>query len=481
MAHSVIIGAGPAGLAAAWELSERNLPAVVFERDLAVGGLARTVEHHGYRFDIGGHRFWTRSPEIRAVWERILGSDFLERPRLSRIYYRGRFFDYPLDAAKTLRGLGAVESARIALSWGKARLFPLPEERTFEEWIVNRFGRRLYETFFQTYTEKVWGMPCSEIGADWAAQRIRDLDLRAAVTHAIGRRPGPGGVVRTLIDRFHYPRFGPGMLWERCRDVVEARGIPTILGAEVVQVEHGNGRVREVVVRHVTGGHETVPADHVVSAMPLPALVRALHPAVSERAITAATRLRYRDFVTVVLIVDRRDVFPDNWIYVHSPDVRVARIQNFKNWSPYMVPDPERTSLGLEYFVREGDEIWKAKDGELMALAARELETIGLIDPREVRDGTVVRVRQAYPVYDRHHKTAVEEIRAEIEGIEGLYVVGRNGQHRYNNQDHAMLTGMLAARNIAGESHDVWSVNSDPSYLEEPQDRLVPRSVTEAA
>ncbi len=481
MAHSVIIGAGPAGLAAAWELSERSLPAVVYERDFAVGGLARTIEHHGYRFDIGGHRFWTRSTPVRAIWERLLGADFLERPRLSRIYYRGTYFDYPLDAARTLRSLGAVESARIVLSWGRARLFPLPEERTFEEWIVNRFGRRLFETFFQTYTEKVWGMSCSEIGADWAAQRIRDLDLRAAVMNAIGRRTGPGGVVRTLIDRFHYPRLGPGMLWERCRDAVEARGIPTILGAEVARIVHEGGKVREVVVRHASGGVETVPVEHVISSMPLTALVKVLDPAPPAEAIAAAARLRYRDFLTVVLILDRRDVFPDNWIYVHAPEVRVARVQNFKNWSPDMVPDPAMTSLGLEYFVGEGDEIWSMSQEELVALGARELATIGLIDPAEVRDSTVVRVRQAYPVYDQHHRAAVAEIRAALDGIEGLYVVGRNGQHRYNNQDHSMLTGMLAARNIAGESHDIWSVNSDPTYLEGGEERLVPGPVNEAA
>lgn len=483
MTRSVIIGAGPAGLAAAWELSGRGLPAVVFERDLAVGGLARTVEHKGYRFDIGGHRFFTRSPEVREIWDKILGTEFLERPRLSRIYYRGSYFDYPLEAGPTLRALGALESARIVLSWGRARLFPLPEERTFEEWIVNRFGRRLYETFFQTYTEKVWGMPCNEIGAEWAAQRIKNLDLRSAVLHAIGRRPGGSGVVRTLIDRFHYPRLGPGMLWERCRDAVEARGIPTILGAQVSRIVHDGKRVKEVVVRHLSGGVETVPADHVISSMPLPILAQSLEPALSPEALSAAARLRYRDFLTVVLIIDRADVFPDNWIYVHSPDVRVARVQNFKNWSPDMVPDQATTSLGLEYFVREGDELWAADDDDLIALAARELEMIGLVRPEEVREGVVVRMNHAYPVYDRHHASSVEEVRVALDAIKGLHVVGRNGQHRYNNQDHSMLTGILAARNVAGENHDVWSVNSDPTYLEEgpTEDRLVPQRVTEAA
>ncbi len=469
--RTVIIGAGPAGLTAAHELAELGQEALVLEMDDQVGGIARTATYKGYRFDIGGHRFFTKVRLVQELWEKMMGDDFLTRPRLSRIFYRDHFFDYPLKPMNALLGLGPVESTRILASYVKARFFPT-EERNFEQWVSNRFGRRLFEIFFKTYTEKVWGIPCNEIGADWAAQRIKDLDLKAAVKQALlGGRHGRGAVITTLIDRFQYPRLGPGMMWERWRDRLTARGIETVLGAEVVRLRHTDGRVTEAVVRHRDGRVERVAGDHFISTMPIRDLMRGLDPPAPELVGNAAERLRYRDFLTVVLIVDEADLFPDNWIYIHSPVVKVGRVQNFKNWSPEMVPDLSQTSLGLEYFVQEGDELWTLPDEELIALGTREMVRLGLVREGTVVDGTVVRMRNAYPVYDPHYQEALATIRGFLSQLGNLHLIGRNGQHRYNNQDHSMLTGIYAARNIAGQSLDVWSVNVEEEYHEEGAER----------
>jgi protoporphyrinogen oxidase len=462
---TVVVGAGPAGLAAARELAEHGLPSVVYERDDVVGGIARTVEHRGYRFDLGGHRFFTKVEEIRRLWHETLGEEFLLRSRLSRIHYRGRFFHYPLRPLNALAGLGVVESAHVLGSYVHARMFPSRTETSFEQWVVNRFGRRLFEIFFETYTEKVWGIPCREISAEWAAQRIRNLDLLAAVKHALLGR-GDGEVVASLIDHFHYPTLGPGMMWERWRDQLADRGIPTMLGAEVVRLHHTNGRVVASDVRR-GDREERIHAAHFISTMPLRDLIRALEPAPPADVRAAAEALRYRDFLIVVLIVDGAELFPDNWIYVHSPDVRVGRIQNFKNWSPAMVPDPATTSLGLEYFVSRGDDLWSGDDDDLVRFGGEEVERIGLLDPHDVRDGVVVRVPDAYPVYDPASRAAVSEIRRYLSGFRNLYPIGRNGQHRYNNQDHSMLTGLHAARTIAGMPRPIWDVNVEPTYHEE--------------
>ncbi|HUP02228.1 MAG TPA: NAD(P)/FAD-dependent oxidoreductase [Gemmatimonadota bacterium] len=475
MERTVVIGAGPAGLTAAYELAEHGLPAIILEKDDQVGGIARTVSYRGYRFDIGGHRFFTKVPLIEKLWKEMLGEDLLLRPRLSRIYYRDRFFDYPLKPLNALRGLGALEAMRILASYARARLFPIAEERSFEHWVTNRFGRRLFEIFFRTYTEKVWGIPCSEIGAEWAAQRIKNLDLKEAVKRALlGTASGRDGVIATLIDQFRYPRLGPGMMWDRWQARLADRGIETLLGADVIQLRHVDGRVVEAVVQRRGGGRERIVGDQFISTMPLRDLVRALEPPPPESVRLAAERLRYRDFLTVVLIVDEADLFPDNWIYIHSPDVRVGRVQNFKNWSPEMVPDPTRTSLGLEYFVQEGDEMWSLPDSELIELGALEMVALGLIRAGTVLDGTVVRMRNAYPVYDPHYQETLSRIRDFASGMKNLQLVGRNGQHRYNNQDHSMLTGIYAARNIAGEDHDVWTVNVEEEYHEGRTTREVP-------
>ena len=467
MDRTVVIGAGPAGLAAAHELSILGRAATVLEQDDQVGGIARTVVYRGYRFDIGGHRFFTKLRSIQDLWEEVMGDDFLLRPRLSRIHYDDRFFHYPLKPLEALIGLGPWESFRILVSYARARTFPIDDERTFEEWVVNRFGRRLFEIFFQTYTEKVWGRPCSEIGAEWAAQRIKNLDLVAALRNALVGSRGDGEVVTTLIDRFHYPRLGPGMLWERWSDRLAARGVEIRMRSEVTRLHHSEGKVVWAEVRRPDDRTERVAGDHFISTMPVRELVRALRPLPPAWVLEAAERLAYRDFLTVVLILDQASLFPDNWIYIHSPDVRVGRIQNFKNWSPDMVPDPATTSLGLEYFVHEGDELWSLSDPDLMALAERETARLGLAGEGRVLDGTVMRVRKAYPVYDDGYREALATIRGWLAGLENLQLVGRNGQHRYNNQDHSMLTGILAARNVAGEEHDVWAVNLEAEYHEE--------------
>jgi protoporphyrinogen oxidase len=463
----VVLGAGPAGLTAAWEAARRGLEAVVFEKDELVGGISRTVEHRGFRFDIGGHRFFTKVPSVRALWHELLGDELITRDRLSRIYYGDHFFDYPLRPWSAVRGLGPIEAVRVALSYLVTRAFPYPEERTFEEWVVNRFGRRLFEIFFETYTEKVWGTPCSEISSDWAAQRIKNLDMVAAVKNALlGLGSRRGEVVTSLIERFEYPRLGPGMMWERCRDRLAEKQVSTRTGHEVVKVMHDGSRIEAVSVRG-PAGEELVGGDQFLSSIALRDLLHAMEPRPPQPILDAADRLGYRDFLTVVLIVDREDVFPDNWIYIHSPDVQVGRVQNFKNWSPEMVPDTSCTALGLEYFVQEDDELWSADDETLIALGTRECVAIGLIEASEVSGGTVVRVPKAYPVYDPGYRENLDVLRGWLDGFDNLHCIGRNGQHRYNNQDHSMLTAMLAVQNIAGESHDIWNVNVEADYHEE--------------
>jgi protoporphyrinogen oxidase len=452
-----------------------------------VGGISRTVNYQGYRFDIGGHRFFSKVSLINELWREILGEEFLLRPRISRIYYNQHFFDYPLKPMNALAGLGPLESFLIGLSYVKAKFFHIHDEKTFEQWVSNRFGYRLYNIFFKTYTEKVWGIPCSEISADWAAQRIKNLSLKQAVRNALfGAKHGiDGSTLTSLIEQFHYPRFGPGMMWERCQSLIERQGSQTVQGVKVERIQHRQGRVDCVFGRSASGEQLEYDGRHFVSTMPLRELVHALDPLPPHEVLKAAQGLRYRDYLTVVLVIDRESVFPDNWLYVHSPEVKLGRIQNYKNWSPYMVPDPSRTSLGLEYFLWDKDEEWSWPRERLIQLGVRECAHIGLIDPREVKDGTVVRMEKAYPVYDQTYQDSVATIRQYLETFSNLQTIGRNGLHRYNNQDHSMLTGVYAAGNILGERHDVWSVNTEKEYHEEERithlnagDRLVPTRVS---
>jgi protoporphyrinogen oxidase len=463
----VIIGAGPAGLTAAFELSKSRVHAVVLEADKVVGGIARTVNHNGYLFDIGGHRFFTKWTEVEQIWREILQDRFLKRPRLSRIYYRGKFFYYPLRPWNALFGLGPLESVRIIASYIHSKFSPYREEENLEQWVSNRFGRRLYQIFFKTYTEKVWGTPCTEIRAEWAAQRIKGLSLSTAIRNALFKPKRPH--VKTLIDEFQYPERGPGQMWETLTAMLQDAGCPVLMECPVVKIRHAAGRVTEVVTRG-PGGEECHPGTHFISSMPIRELVRALDPAPPKEITEAAGKLRYRDFLIVTLIVNRKDVAPDNWIYIHEAGVKVGRIQNFKNWSPAMVPDPNKTCLGMEYFVFENDELWSSSDDKLLALARRELEQLGLARADEIEGGTVVRMPKAYPMYDPGWLDQVAIIRNYLENnMANLQLVGRNGMHKYNNQDHSMMTAMCAARNIMGAHYDLWAINTEPDYQEEKQ------------
>jgi len=464
MHRVVIIGGGPAGLTAAVELCRLQLWPIVLERRELVGGLARTENYKGFHFDIGGHRFFTKVEEVENLWHEMLGDDFLRRPRLSRIYYNRRYFYYPLRPLNALTGLGVWQSALIALSYLKWQVLPYPEEETFEQWVTNRFGKRLFEIFFRTYTEKVWGIPCSELRAEWAAQRIKDLSLKSALLSMFIK---PEKTIKTLIEEFHYPRLGPGMMWSAVKKEVERRGGAVQLGSDVLRICRNGKRITSAVVSF-RGSREVVEGEDFISSMPITEFLGKLDPPPPARVLEAAQQLKYRDFLTVCLIIDQPDLFPDNWIYVHEPAVKVGRIQNFKNWSPDMVPDPSKTSLGLEYFCEEGDATWNATDEQLIETGKREVEKIGLARYSDIVDGCVVRNPKAYPVYDSTYGDCLAVVREFLEGLENFQTIGRNGLHRYNNQDHAMLTGLLAARNLAlGERNDMWSVNTDQEYHEE--------------
>ncbi len=464
----VVIGAGPAGLTAAYELQKcgRGHRPIVFEASDDVGGIARTESYKGFRFDIGGHRFFTKVKEVEALWHEVGGEDFVLRPRLSRIFYRGKYYDYPLKIFNALSNMGPVEAAKIMLSYVKWRLSPHPEEENFEQWVTNRFGRRLFEHFFKSYTEKVWGIPCTEIRADWAAQRIKNLSLTKAVLNAL---TGANDTT-SLIEEFEYPRLGPGQMWERFRDKVRKNGGEVRMKSAVTRIFRDGNRVTAVEVADFSGDEARayrIAADWFVNSMSVRDLVRAFDPPPPPEVVAAGERLNYRDFLIVTLILDHPDPFPDNWIYIHAPEVKVGRIQNFRSWSPDMVPDPDKASIGMEYFCHEGDGLWTSSDADLIAQASRELEYLGLAKVSNVVDGAVIRQPKAYPVYDGEYRDALDTVRKWILTLENFQTVGRNGMHRYNNQDHSMLTAMLAARNIAGERHDLWNVNVERSYHED--------------
>jgi protoporphyrinogen oxidase len=456
----IIIGGGPAGLTAAYELSKRSIASVVLEELDDVGGLARTVNHSGCRFDIGGHRFYTKVPVVEQLWNEVLGPEMLERPRLSRIYSRGKFFRYPLEPFEVFRKLGPLECLRCVASYAWAQARPSRPAVTLEDWFTRRFGARLYRRFFATYTEKVWGRPCRELSAEWAAQRVQGLSLRGVLGDAFRRKARPSAF-RSLTRTFHYPRHGPGMLWNRVREKVEAAGSRVVLNARVDRIDWRPGALEAV---HA-GGVE-YRGSHFVSSMPVRDLIRCLQPAPSALD-GVADCFHYRDFLLVSLILKCPSPFPDNWIYVHDPGVRVGRIQNYGNWSPEMVPDPSITCLGMEYFCNENDELWSSSDEAIGAQARRELGRIGLCDPALVAHAVVLRVPKAYPVYDGDHERGLARIREFLREVPNLQLVGRNGMHRYNNQDHSMLTAMLAVRNILGARFDLWKVHADEAYNEE--------------
>jgi protoporphyrinogen oxidase len=476
----VIIGAGPAGLTAAYMLSTRyGITSTVLEADSVVGGISRTVERDGWRFDIGGHRFFTKVREVEELWHEILpDEDFMLRPRMSRIYYDGKYYDYPLKASNALGNLGVVEAFKCVMSYAWAKVRPPKDQSTLEGWIVARFGWRLYNHFFKTYNEKLWGVPVNKLPADFAAQRIKNLSLSNAVINALMPKRNQKDIT-SLIEEFQYPQLGPGMMWERCRDLVEAQGCKVITEAKVVGIRHEDGKAVAVVAENAEGARTEYPCDHVVSSMPISQLLKAMDAPAEEAVTKAAGDLRYRDFLTVALVVPEEAGFPDNWIYVHAPGVGVGRIQNFGSWSPYLVKEG-RTCLGLEFFVFEGDETWTKPDEELVEQGKRELGILGLADPSKVEAGYVVRMPKAYPFYDEHYKANVARIVDWLnENAANVHPVGRNGMHRYNNQDHSMFTAMLTAENIAtGSRHDVWSVNVEEEYHEESAGEQAQRGTT---
>lgn len=461
----VVLGAGPAGLTAAYLLGKAGVTSAVLERSDIVGGISQTGVYKGYRFDIGGHRFFTKVSVIEDLWREVLGDDLIRRQRMSRIFYNRKFFSYPLKPFNALAGLGLFETLRCMLSYAKARMSPVQPEDTFDIWVSNRFGRRLFDIFFRTYTEKVWGMPCSEIEAEWAAQRIKGLSLGTAIRNALlgETASSKSDVVKTLIDEFLYPRLGPGMMWERTQELAEPLGAKVHMDTAVRHIHWGSEGVTAV-----ESDDKTFTGSHYISSIAMDELVQSLEPAPPEKVTDAANNLRYRDFVTVALIIKRPNLFPDNWIYVHDPDVRLGRIQNFGNWSPEMVPDPTTSCLGLEYFCNEGDDLWTMTDEALIALGKKEIAELGLVEGADIVDGTVVRMPKAYPVYDAGYGDCVQTIREFVEEhLPNLQLIGRNGVHRYNNQDHSMLMAMLAARNINGANYDLWQVNVDEEYHEE--------------
>jgi protoporphyrinogen oxidase len=493
-AEILVIGAGPAGLTTAYCLTKETPSVIVIEKDPQyVGGISRTVRHGDFLFDIGGHRFFSKAKEVVDLWHEILPDDFITRRRLSRIYYGGKFYSYPLSAFEALRNLGIFTSAVCMLSYAYAKVFPVASPRSFHDWVRNRFGERLFQIFFKTYTEKVWGMSCDEISADWAAQRIKGLDLRVAVTNALTRsfRRKPkadaagGDVVKTLIETFQYPRRGPGMMWEAAAAKIMERGGQILMGSELVGLAYDDvQKIWRIEVATADGKHENYTARHVVSSAPVRELVQKLTP--KPISLLHARALRYRDFLTVALMMNKPEVFADNWIYIHDPSVKVGRVQNFASWSPEMAP-PGMSCLGLEYFCFEDDGLWAMSDQELIELAKREVAKVGLASASNVVDGCVVRQPKAYPVYDEAYREHMEMIRRDLEQTyPSLHLIGRNGMHKYNNQDHAMMTAMLTARNImAGERiYDIWQVNEDAEYHEAgvssaqaalASERLVPR------
>ena len=484
--HIGIIGAGPAGLTAAYILAKAGLQVTVLEKDEKyVGGISRTESYKGFYFDIGGHRFFSKSKEVEDFWTEILGDDLIQRPRKSRIFYGRKFYSYPLKAFEALFNLGIINSGLCMISYAKAKLFPIKQPKNFEDWVTNQFGNKLYSIFFKTYTEKVWGMDCKDISADWAAQRIKGLSLGKAIYNALFSKniSNNGEVIKTLIDTFRYPKFGPGMMWERCADKISALGGFINMGSNIITVHYMENKWK---IKEANGIEQEF--DYLISTMPIRELFNVVKMPFSPKSIAAAGQLKYRDFLTVVLMLEDENKFDDNWIYIHDASVKVGRVQNFKSWSPYMVPDANYACYGLEYFCFEGDGLWTMSNEDLIALAKKEMGYLGLINAEKVFDGYVVRQPKAYPVYDENYQQHIDDIKEGLSILPNFYVSGRNGMHKYNNQDHSMMTAMLAAKNILANQNlfDLWNVNEDAEYHENGNagensfeaGRAIPKKVT---
>lgn len=460
----LIIGAGPAGLGAGYELAKNDVKVTIVESENHPGGIARTVRYKNFWFDLGGHRFFSKNEEINNIWQQLLGNDFLTVSRLSRIYYANKFFFYPIKFSNALFNLGIWESFRVLVSYICARLKPIRPEVSFADWVSNRFGPRLFEIFFKTYTEKVWGIDCRTLSRDWAAQRIKGLSFSEVVKNSILRPKRTR--IKTLISQFHYPVYGPGMMWEAIVKFITEKNGDILYNKKVTKIVQRNNGYEVAIIDRLTGKSEKIFTEYLISSMPLNDFLKSLEPAPTEDIKDIARRLSFRSFLVAAMIVKRKHIFPDQWIYIHSPEVLVGRIQNVKNWSSAMVPE-EVTLLGMEYFCNEGDNFWNQSDEEIMNLAAKEIVKLGFARPEEIEKGMVVRVKNAYPVYYLGFKNDLEEIRKFIVSLKNVQVIGRSGLYRYNNMDHSMLTGIYAARNYLGRNYNVWDVNIEEEYLEE--------------
>ncbi len=462
-----VIGAGPAGLSAAFVLSENNKSTVVLEMSDQVGGISRTIERDGFRFDIGGHRFFTKDEEIDRFFKGILGDEAIWVSRSSQIYYDGKWVDYPLKPASAIFGMGVGTTAKCLADYGSVKVrnvFSKPEIVSFQDWISNEFGHELFKLFFKNYTEKVWGIDCSQIEAEWAAQRIKGLSLRVAVKDAIF--PQKNGKVATLIDKFLYPRLGIGRISERLAEDVEGLGNEVRMRSRVTAVNHDGGHISSVDVESGQGAYK-LEVGQLCSSMPLTELVLAMRPQAPADVVEAALGLRYRDLVTVNLMIDKPQVTDQTWIYIHDPSFKLGRIHEPRNWSPAMAPEG-KSSIVAEYFCFEGGDIWNMEDQALIDLTVDDLgRRLGFLKPEDVIGAFVVRVPKAYPMYELGYKVPLQKIRDYIDGFDNLEIIGRYGTYKYNNMDHSMKTGILAARNLLGESHIVWNVNAEKEYHEE--------------
>jgi protoporphyrinogen oxidase len=458
MKKAVIIGAGPAGLAAGHKLTVQGVETVILEKESRVGGLSRTIRYKGNYFDIGGHRFYTNNKEVLSWWQGVLKEDLRKVPRQSRIYYRETFFDYPISIANVIFNIGILNALAIVASYLKSRFLPLARENNLEDWMTNRFGKKLYEIFFKEYTKKVWGAACAELSADWAGKRIKGLSLFVAVRNAIFS--GRGNKVKTLIKEFYFPCLGSGMMYEAAAGDIVAKGGKINLHAEVVQINHDRNKITAVVCQDPRSGKKfDLEGSDFCSSMPLTLLVSRMNPLPGKDILAMCKKLSYRSLVMVYVIVKRKDLAPDNWIYVHSSNVLVARIQNFGRWSPEMVADPNTSSLGMEYFCDEGDRFWSRSDKSILETAAQELEKLKLCKKEEIIDGLVSREAKAYPVYSLDYRLALDALKKFVSGFSNLQCIGRYGMFQYNNMDNSAFSGFLAAKNILGANRDLWSID----------------------
>lgn len=464
-----IVGAGPAGITAAYMLCKNGVGNVVFEADAQVGGLAKTLKRGKYRCDIGPHRFFTKNKEVEKLWRETLADELQSVKRLTRIYYRGKFFHYPLKAMNALFGLGLLRSFSVLASYFRSRISPRKPEVSFEDWVSNRFGHKLFTIFFKTYTEKLWGIPCTELSSEWAAQRIRKLSLGKAVWNALGF--GKKKSVTSLIDEFLYPRLGAGQMYEAIAEKAKGLGAEFRTSQEITEIRHdGEGRVISLIAETTDGKMVEQEVSHLVSSMPFTELALRLSPKPTEDVLEAARSLGYRSIVTATLILNVEEIIPDNWIYIHAPEVQAGRMQVYKNWSKDMVPDKENNVIAFEYFTFEGGDFWYSPDEKILEIAKEDYEKLGFPGSGGIIDGFVTRYAKAYPMYQGDYREAFEKIRAYVDSFENLYPVGRYGQFRYNNMDHSILTSFLAVRRLLGEDVDPWSVNEEAEYHEEKAD-----------